>query len=314
MQIYLTGAAGFIGSHLAERLVARGHRVVGLDNFDAFYASSIKEENLSSLRDNDKFTLHRGDILDAALVARTLADCDVVCHLAALAGVRPSVADPLRYHQVNVDGTLQLLEVCRTIGIKRFILASSSSVYGARSNLPFREDDACDQPASPYAATKRAAEHYVHTYAHLLGLQATVLRFFTVYGPRQRPEMAIHKFARLMQQGQPIPFFGDGTSARDYTYIDDVINGTVAAVERNASGYSVYNLGGEQPTTLTQLIAELEGTMGRRAVLSRQGMPRGDVPLTCADITAARRDLQYTPTIRLEEGLRRFVAWLRAAP
>jgi UDP-glucuronate 4-epimerase len=314
MRIFLTGAAGFIGSHLAERLTARGHRVVGIDNFDPFYAFGIKEKNLSALRGNDKFTLHRGDILDDTLVARTLAGSDVVCHLAALAGVRPSVADPLRYHRVNVDGTLNLLEACRVAGIKRFVFASSSSVYGARSQIPFREDDACDRPASPYAATKRAAEHYVRTYAHLFGFDATVLRFFTVYGPRQRPEMAIHKFARLMQQGQPVPLYGDGTSARDYTYIDDVIDGSVAAIERSAGGYSVYNLGGERPTTLTQLISELENLLGTRAILSREPMPPGEVPLTCAEITAARRDLHYTPTIRLDEGLRRFIGWLRATP
>ena len=316
MRVLLTGAAGFIGSHLAERLLARGHEVVGLDAFDPFYDPALKERNVARMLGRPGFTLARGDILDSALVARLArpsAPVDVCCHLAALAGVRPSVADPLRYHRVNVDGTLVLLEACRAAGVPRFVFASSSSVYGVRSHAPFREDDACDRPASPYGATKRAGEHFVHAYHHVYGLDATCLRFFTVYGPRQRPEMAIAKFARLIEAGAPVPLFGDLTSARDYTWIDDIVEGAARAVERPAGGFAVYNLGDARTTTLAELVRLLERALGKRAVVEPRAPQIGDVPLTCADIAAARRDLGYEPRVAIEEGIERYVRWVREA-
>ena len=239
MRLLVTGAAGFIGSHLSARLLRQGHEVVGLDSFDPFYAPAIKERNVAALADQPGFSLRRGDIRDAALVADLFGrdgGFASVVHLAALAGVRPSLAQPLRYADVNVRGTLALLEACRAHGVQRFVFASSSSVYGAHSSVPFRETDPAVRPASPYAATKRAGELVCSTYTDLYGLDTCALRFFTVYGPRQRPEMAIHAFTRLIAAGRPVPFFGDGQSARDYTFIDDILDGVVAAVERQPAG------------------------------------------------------------------------------
>jgi UDP-glucuronate 4-epimerase len=317
MRVLLTGVAGFIGSHLAERLLDRGHEIVGLDSFDGFYDPAIKERNVAPLCARPGFALVRGDILDEALVERLVGGrpaIDVVCHLAALAGVRPSIRQPRRYVAVNVSGTMSLLEACRQHGVRRFVFASSSSVYGAHSSVPFRESDPVMRPASPYAATKRAGELLASTYADLHGMATTCLRFFTVYGPRQRPEMAIHRFARLIDAGQPVTLFGDGQSARDYTFIDDIMAGTLAAIERDPSGLAIYNLGGSRVTTLAHLIELIGRTLGKEPRVEHQPDQPGDVPITYADVTLAGRDLGYAPRVPIEEGLVRFVEWFRAQP
>lgn len=317
-RILLTGAAGFIGSHLAERLVAGGHEVIGLDAFDAFlYPAAVKERNVAGLADRPGFRLMRGDLLDAALCAELAAGCDRVVHLAALAGVRPSIAEPARYARTNVEGTVNLLEACRAAGVRRFAFASSSSVYGARgvASAAFSEDDPCLAPASPYAATKRAGELVCRTYRDLHGIGVTALRFFTVYGPRQRPEMAIHKFTRALAAGKAVTLYGDGSTARDYTYIDDIIDGTVAASLAVEPGdYRIYNLGGSRTTTLRRLVELIGAALGVSPRVEHEPDQPGDVPLTYADVTRAGRDLGYAPRVDIEEGIRRFVAWYRDQP
>lgn len=325
MKLLVTGVAGFIGSSLADRLVARGDELVGLDNFDeTLYPAAIKRRNLAPLLIDDRFRLVEGDFLDEPLVDALVAERpDVVVHLGALAGVRPSLQQPRRYQQVNIEGTLNLLEACRAHRVRRFVFASSSSVYGARSRehaVAFREDDPAVRPASPYAATKRAGELLCSSYSDLYGLATPALRFFTVYGPRQRPEMAIHKFARLIADGRPLPFYGDGQSARDYTFIDDILDGVVAAIDGSArlvdtaSPHRVYNLGGSRTTTLARLVELLEDALGRKAILDRQPDQPGDVPVTYADLTQAAADLDYAPKVPIEEGIHRFVRWFQAAP
>jgi UDP-glucuronate 4-epimerase len=316
MKVLLTGVAGFIGSHLAARLGSRGDQIVGLDNFDeTLYPAALHKRNLATVEKYVDFT--EGDFLDGPLVERLFAahEFDVVVHLGALAGVRPSLAHPKRYQRVNVDGTLNLLEACRTRGITRFIFASSSSVYGAHSQVPFRETDPAVRPASPYAASKRAAELFCSAYSDLYGIATSALRFFTVYGARQRPEMAVHKFARLIRDGQPVPFFGDGSTARDYTFIDDIVEGVVAAIDRCTGGvHRVYNLGGSRTTTLARLVALLENGLGKKAILDRQPDQPGDVPITCADLTQSSRVLGYAPKVPIEEGLARFCIWFKEQP
>jgi UDP-glucuronate 4-epimerase len=313
MRVLVTGAAGFIGSHLAARLLDRGDQVTALDAFDeTLYPARLHERNAATLAGRSGFQLHRGDLLDAPLVDRLIAEFapEVVVHLAALAGVRPSIAQPKRYQRVNIEGTLNLLEACRVAGCRRVVFASSSSVYGARSEVPFRESDPADHPASPYAATKRAGELLCANYSSLYGIATTALRFFTVYGPRQRPEMAIHKFARLIHEGAEVPLFGDGTTARDYTYIDDILDGVMASIDRCGGGqYRVYNLGGSRTTTLAELVRLIEAGVGKRARISRQPDQPGDVPLTCASVELAHRDLGYAPKVPIEEGIARFCAW-----
>jgi UDP-glucuronate 4-epimerase len=316
MKVLLTGVAGFIGSHLAARLGARGDSIVGLDNFDeTLYPAALHQRNLALVDKYVDFT--EGDFLDGALVERLFAahSFDVVVHLGALAGVRPSLAQPKRYQKVNVEGTLNLLEACRARGITRFIFASSSSVYGAHNQVPFRETDPAVRPASPYAASKRAGELFCSAYSDLYGIATSALRFFTVYGPRQRPEMAIHKFARLIRDGQPVPFYGDGSTARDYTFIDDIIDGVVAAIDRCTGGvHRVYNLGGSRTTTLARLVALLEHGLGKKAILDRQPDQPGDVPITCAELTQSSRVLGYAPKVAIEEGLQRFCVWFKEQP
>ena len=310
----ITGAAGFIGSHLAERLLVQGWDVIGIDNFDPFYDPAIKRRNLASCMAHPRFHLIEADIRDAAAVERAMSEKpDAVVHLAAKAGVRPSIADPLIYTDVNVNGTTVLLEAVRRHGVHQFVFASSSSVYGNNEKVPFSEDDNVDFPISPYAATKKAGELIGHTYHHLYGLDVTCLRFFTVYGPRQRPDLAIHKFARLIDQGRPIPIFGDGTMMRDFTYLDDILDGVIAAMER-CRGYHIYNLGESRPICVNDLIAELETALHRKA--HREYHPRqpGDVDRTYADVRRAIRDLGYEPRTPILEGLKRFVAWLRNQP
>ena len=316
MKILVTGVAGFIGSHLAERLLAEGHEVVGLDSFDAFlYDASTKRRNVAGLDGRPGFRLVRGDILHPRLVRELAAGVDVVAHLAALAGVRPSLTDPARYVRTNVEGTVQVLEACRSAGVRRLVFASSSSVYGARAGAAaaFREDDPCLQPASPYAATKRAGELLCSTYRDLYGLGSLQLRFFTVYGPRQRPEMAIHQFTRTIEAGETVTLFGDGSSARDYTYIDDIIDGAAAACSTVEPGRSeILNLGGSRTTTLLGLVGLIGEALGRRPIVQFRPDQPGDVPVTFADVTRARRALGYAPRVPIEEGIRRFVDWFRA--
>ena len=313
MKVLLTGVAGFIGSHLAARLAARGDTLVGLDNFDeTLYPAELHRRNLALVASRVEF--HEGDFLDAEWVERLFAQnrFDVVVHLGALAGVRPSLAQPKRYQRVNIEGTLNLLEACRAHGVQRFVFASSSSVYGAHNAVPFAERDPAVRPASPYAASKRAGELFCSNYSDLYGIATTALRFFTVYGPRQRPEMAIHKFARLIRDGKPVPFYGDGSSARDYTFIDDIIDGVVASIDRCQGGaHRVYNLGGSRTTTLRRLVELIEGGVGKKAILERQPDQPGDVPITYADVTHAAAELGYAPKIPIEEGITRFCAWLK---
>lgn len=318
MKILVTGAAGFIGSHLVERLLASGHDVVGLDSFDSYlYDAETKERNAALLVGKPRFALVRGDIVDRALVAELCRGKDLVVHLAALAGVRPSIQDPPRYARTNVEGTVSVLEGCRTGGVSRLVFASSSSVYGARdlATAAFCEDDPCLCPASPYAATKRSGELLCSTYRDLFGLGVASLRFFTVYGPRQRPEMAIHKFTRAIAAGQPVTLFGDGTTARDYTYIDDIIDGTTAACQQVAPGdLSIFNLGGSRTTTLARLVQLVGEALGIEPRIDWQPAQPGDVPITFADVSRSERELGYAPKVPIEEGIRRFVAWFRTQP
>lgn len=309
--ILVTGVGGFIGSHLADRLLADGYDVVGLDNFDNFYDPAIKRRNLRNALNNKRFRLIEGDIRDAETLQRAGEGSDVVVHLAARAGVRPSIRDPLLYEDVNIRGTINILDMCRKKGIPRLLFGSSSSVYGVSSKVPFSEDDPVGCPISPYAASKRAAELMSFTYHHLYGLSITCLRFFTVYGPRQRPEMAIHKFTRCIDQGQEITLFGDGTSARDYTYVDDIVDGIMAALHQPA-GFEIINLGGSQTTELRELVSLIEDALGKRAKIKRLPDQPGDVPITYADISKAKRLLGYSPKVSVSEGVPRFVEWFRA--
>ena len=311
MKAVITGAAGFIGSHLTERLLGTGHTVVGIDSFDTFYDPQIKRRNIAVALRNPSFHLVEADIRDQAAMERAIGDdIDVIVHLAARAGVRPSIEQPVLYSDVNINGTVVLLEIARARRIKKFIFASSSSVYGNNKKVPFSESDNVDFPISPYAATKKAGELICHTYHHLYDIGMTCLRFFTVYGPRQRPDLAIHKFARLIEAGEPIPIFGDGTMRRDFTYIDDIINGVAAAIDRCA-GYNIYNLGESRPICVSDLIAEIERALGKKAIRNHLPTQPGDVDQTYADVAKAQRGLGYDPATHIATGLTHFVAWLR---
>jgi UDP-glucuronate 4-epimerase len=312
MRILLTGAAGFIGSHTAEALVGRGDEVVGVDNFNAFYAPAIKRRNAAAVaaRGGAKFTLAEGDITDERFLdgVFTTGAFDAVVHLAAWAGVRPSIDNPGIYMDVNVRGTVNLLERMRSKKIDKLVFASSSSVYGGRETVPFRETDPVDRPISPYAASKKAGEVLAYTWHHLHGLNVAALRYFTVYGPRQRPEMAIHKFATMLARKQPIPMFGNGDTARDYTFIDDIVQGTVAALD-HCAGYEIYNLGEEHTTTLRELIDLLAAAMKTEATIREESTQPGDVPITYADVSKARAKIGYRPSTTMREGIERFVKW-----
>jgi UDP-glucuronate 4-epimerase len=319
MNVLVTGAAGFIGSHLCERLVSRGDRVVGLDNFDGFYPRPIKEKNLAALRRNPAFRLVEGDITDPHDIGVALdiaGKVDTVVHLAALAGVRPSIKNPQRYYSVNVTGTLHLFTLCRARGIKRLVFGSSSSVYGKGSHVPFSEADPCSWPLSPYAATKRSGELLAFTEQNLYGLAITCLRFFTVSGPRQRPDLAIHKFTRLIANDQPVELFGDGSTSRDYTWVDDIIDGVLAAVDQQARiphpAFRIYNLGGARPTSLKNLVERIAGALGRPPRIEWRPEQPGDMLHTLADVDLAHRDLGYSPKVSIDQGIPRFVSWWRA--
>lgn len=306
----VTGGAGFIGSHLVDRLLAEGWRVTVVDNFDPFYDPAIKRRNVISHLVHPAYKLIEADVRDMdGLRTQLSGDYDVVVHLAAKAGVRPSLANPIGYYEVNVRGTQNLLELTREWGVGQFVFASSSSVYGINPNVPWREDESVLMPISPYASTKVSGELLGHVYSHLYGIRFIALRFFTVYGPRQRPDLAIHKFARLMLEGKPLPVYGDGSSLRDYTYIDDVIQGLRAAMDYQESYYEVINLGNSQPVDLQTLVRELEEVLGVSAKLQMLQEQPGDVPRTLADVSKAARLLNYVPRTALKSGLTRFAHW-----
>lgn len=314
-RILVTGAAGFIGSHLAEALLARGDTVVGIDSFDPFYARTYKESNLAEARRAAGFSFVEGDILDTDRLAGLLTPETVVVHLAAKAGVRPSIADPVGYSQANVTGTASVAEAMRRAGTSRLVFGSSSSVYGDSTPAPFREDAPALEPVSPYAATKRAAELLLQSLAPIRGLKVAALRYFTVFGPRQRPDLAIHAFAKRMLEGRPLTLFGDGSQARDYTYCSDIVAGTVAAVDWTAGapvGVEYLNLGGSRPVPLREMVAVLSRALGIEPEVEWQPMQPGDVERTSADLDKAGRVLGFAPRVGFEDGISRFVAWCRA--
>ena len=312
--LLITGAAGFIGSHLVDRLLATDvERITVVDDFNDFYNPSIKRDNIREHLKDPRYSIHEADIRDRAALEEIFSNSnfDCVVHLAARAGVRPSLSEPQLYTETNINGTVNLVELARQHDIKQFVFGSSSSVYGINAKVPFSEDDPIRQPISPYAATKGAGELLCHTYSHLYGLRCICLRFFTVYGPRQRPDLAIHKFAKLISQHKPIPVFGDGTTRRDYTYIDDIIDGVTAAIDYDRSNYEVINLGESRTVELRELISLLEKELDTHAIIERQPPQPGDVPQTFADVSKARALLNYQPKTQIEEGLRRFVEWFR---
>lgn len=310
-RILVTGGAGFIGSHLCEALLDRGEQVLALDNFNDFYDPAIKRKNIDPALAHPSFTLREGDIRDQELVDECMASFkpQAIVHLAAMAGVRPSIEQPQLYNDVNIAGTTVILESIRKHGVENLVFGSSSSVYGSRETAPFSEDDILSRPISPYAATKLAGEQLCYTYHHLFGVPVTCLRFFTVYGPRQRPEMAIHLFARKIMDGDTITIFGDGSSRRDYTYIDDIVDGILRSLER-PQAYEIFNLGESETIGLSELVSELEDAIGKKAVINYKPDQPGDVPLTCADVTKAGEILGYEPLVPVREGVKRFVAWL----
>lgn len=312
MHVLITGGAGFIGSHLARRLLGRGDRVTVLDDFNDFYDPARKRRNVAPLLGRDDYRLVEGDIRDAELVDRLFREgrFDGVVHLAARAGVRPSLREPILYEDVNCIGTLRLLEAARHHGPDRFVFGSSSSVYGINTKVPFSESDEVNQPISPYATTKRAGELLCFNYHHLYGMRTSCLRFFTVYGPSQRPEMAIHKFTDLLARGEAIPMYGDGSSRRDYTYVDDIVDGIVASLDLSP-GFEILNLGGAETTSLRELVETLASELAVTPRIDYLPDQPGDVPITYADVSKAHRLLGYSPKVPIREGLRRFVAWYR---
>src|SRR6202171_5543843 len=312
--ILITGGAGFICSQLVDRLLATGEpQITIVDDFNDFYDPAIKTENVRLQLENPNYHLFKIDIRDRAALEMVFdsARFDCIVHLAARAGVRPSLQQPLLYSETNITGTLNLLELARAHTIKHFVFGSSSSVYGINAKVPSSEDDPIRQPISPYAATKAAGELLCHTYSHLYGLRCVCLRFFTVYGPQQRPDLAIHKFARLISEDKPIPVFGDGTPRRDYTFIEDIIAGVQAAIDYEASDYEVINLGESRTVELRELISLLERELDQHAIIEPQPPQPGDVPQTFADISKARRLLGYNPQTQIEEGIHHFVEWFR---
>lgn len=315
-RILVTGGAGFIGSHLVDRLLKEGiWQVTVIDDLNDFYSPDIKRANTSAHIADPNYDLVEADIRDEQKIASVFEKSRFECivHLAARAGVRPSLSEPKLYAETNINGTLNLLELARQHGIEQFVFGSSSSVYGINSKVPFSENDRIYQPISPYAASKAAGELICHTYSHLYAIRCVCLRFFTVYGARQRPDLAIHKFSQLMTEGKPIPVFGDGTMRRDYTYIDDIIQGVMAAIGYERSKYEIFNLGESETTELAELISLLESSLGVTAIIDRQPMQPGDVPATYADISKAREMLGYNPTTKIAEGIPKFVEWFRGA-
>lgn len=314
MNFLVTGGAGFIGSHVCERLLASGHAAWAFDDLNAFYSPAIKKANLEALRAaGGKFAFVEGDLTNRSALDTLFGSekFDQVIHLAARAGVRPSLQEPALYQRVNVEGTVNLLEAAHATGVKKVIIASSSSVYGVNAKVPFSEDDPIFSAISPYAASKLACEALGHVYHHVYGMDVAMLRFFTVYGPRQRPDLAIHKFAQLISQGKSIPVFGDGSTARDYTYVSDTVDGVIACTQCEF-GFEIFNLGESQTVKLSYLIELLENALGKKAVIDRQPPQPGDVPITYANIAKARAKLGYHPRVKIEEGIPKFVEWFRA--
>lgn len=315
MKTYLvTGGAGFIGSHLCDYLLENGARVINVDNFNDFYNPGIKEKNIAQHLGKENYTVERADIRDLDSLGRIFGQnkIDTVVHLAAMAGVRPSIEKPLLYEEVNVAGTMNLLEMCKKYDIKNFVCASSSSVYGNNKQVPFKETDIVDFAISPYAATKKSCEVMGHTYHHLYGIDMAMLRFFTVYGPRQRPDLAIHKFTKIIIQGDELPFYGDGTTKRDYTYIEDIIDGVVKSikyVEENSGVYEIFNLGESQTISLSHMLKCIEEELGTKATVKRLPMQAGDVEKTFADISKAKKILGYNPKTKFEDGIKKFIKW-----
>lgn len=311
MHFLVTGGAGFIGSHLVESLLGDGHQVTIFDDFNNYYDPQIKRHNLAGFRDSVEVV--EADIRDAVLVERTFANhkFDCVVHLAARAGVRPSISDPKLYFTTNIDGTFNLLDACRFHGVKHFVFASSSSVYGVNKKVPFAESDPIERTISPYAATKLACEQICSNYSHLFDMRISCLRFFTVFGPRQRPDLAISKFTHLLLDGKPIEQYGDGSTARDYTYIDDIILGVRAAIDYDASPFEIFNLGGSQTTTLSELIEIIQDELGVTAEIIVKPDQPGDVPRTFADVAKAKRLLGYNPSTGPREGIRKYIQWVR---
>lgn len=318
-RILLTGGAGFIGSHVAEALLRNHFQLSIVDNLDDFYSPAWKEANLDLIRGVGNFDFYQHDVCSLDRMSETVAHVrpDAIIHLAARAGVRPSIEHPRLYEHVNVAGTVNLLDLCREFKVSRLIFGSSSSVYGTSSHAPFSEKQSDLRPISPYAATKLAGELFCYTYAHLYQLPVVCLRFFTAYGPRQRPDLAIHKFTARIERGEPIPVFGDGETGRDYTYVDDIVAGVVESLDYkfssgNAVPFEIFNLGNSHPVKLNELVRMLEEAIGKKANIQREDMQQGDVPLTWADISKAERLLHYQPKTTLEEGLKKFVSWYRA--
>jgi len=313
--ILITGGAGFIGSHLVDRLLPEGQwQVTVVDDFNDFYDPSIKRANIERHLTDPNYRLVEADIrdYDALREAFDSGEFDCIVHLAARAGVRPSLTQPRLYVETNINGTMNLLELARKHGVEQFVFGSSSSVYGTNEKAPFAEDDPIFNPISPYAATKAAGELICHTYSHLHDMRIVCLRFFTVYGARQRPDLAIHKFTKLISSGQPVPVFGDGTTRRDYTYVDDIIAGVRAAIDYHQSKFEIINLGESRTVELRELISMLEKALGQTAQIDKQPMQPGDVPQTLADISKARRLLNYDPQTQIEAGIAKFVEWWRS--
>jgi UDP-glucuronate 4-epimerase len=313
MNFLVTGGAGFIGSHVCERLLRDGHQVWAFDDLNNFYDPQVKRRNLAAIQALAKpFTFVPGDLCDAAALTALFSSVkfDQVIHLAARAGVRPSLEQPALYQRVNVEGTVNVLEAARQNGVKKITIASSSSVYGVNAKVPFSESDPIFSAVSPYAASKLACEALGHTWHHLYQMDVAMLRFFTVYGPRQRPDLAIHKFTRLIDAGRPIPVFGDGTTARDHTHISDILEGIIACTNREF-GFEIFNLGESQTVTLRDLIALIEKALGKQAIIDRQPLQPGDVPITYADISKARQKLGYHPRVKVEQGIQLFIDWFR---
>lgn len=322
--ILVTGGAGFIGSSLVDNLLLNGDKVIIVDNFNNFYDPEIKEKNIKEINNNmknsnisdDKLVLYRADIRskDAMDNIFNTNKVDIIVHLAAMAGVRPSIADPELYYDVNINGTLNLLEQCKKYGIKKFVFASSSSVYGENEKVPFSEDDIVDNPISPYASTKKSGELLCYTYHHLYNINMACLRFFTVYGPRQRPDLAIHKFVKLIMDEKEIPFFGDGSTQRDYTYIDDIIDGvgkSIQWVDVEDKRYDVFNLGESETISLNKMVGTIESAVGKKAIKNVLPMQPGDVTRTNADISKSKKILNYNPSTNFEEGISKFVDWIK---
>lgn len=311
MNILITGGAGFIGSTLADKLLVEANKVIVIDNFNDYYSPEIKEGNVRVNLNNPMYKLYRGDICDRELVAKIFREneIDTVVHIAARAGVRSSLEDPLEYVRSNIDGTINILENMKKYNVKKIVFASSSSVYGNCTAEKFSEDLKVTEPISPYAATKSACEQFLYTYSKLYGIHAICLRFFTVYGPKQRPDLAIRKFIELIEKNEPIPVYGDGSTMRDYTYIDDIVDGICKAIAYDDTPYEIINLGGGSPVTLSQMTEIIENVLNKKAEINRLPMQPGDVNKTVSDISKARKLLGYNPKTSFEEGIRKFVEW-----